>query len=37
MVVKTAEAIIANSNDPETLAIPLDARAKTAMKNGGEI
>ncbi|MCE5338204.1 MAG: hypothetical protein LLF90_05905 [Methanomicrobiaceae archaeon] len=37
MVVKTAEAIIANPNGPKALTIPLEARAKMAMKNGGKI
>ena len=37
MAIKTAEAIIANSNGPKALTIPLEARAKMAMKNGGKI
>ena len=34
-VIKAAEAVVANPNDPEALTILLEARAKMAMKNGG--
>jgi RNA polymerase subunit RPABC4/transcription elongation factor Spt4 len=36
-VIKAAEAVVANPNDPEALTILLEARAKMAMKSGGEI
>ncbi len=35
-VIRAAEAVIVNPNDPEALTILLEARAKMAMKSGGE-
>jgi len=36
-VIKAAEAVITNPNDPEALTILIEARAKMAIKNGGEL
>lgn len=34
-VIRAAEAVISNPNDPEVLTILLEARARMAMKGGG--